>query len=181
VEPEELADAIKRLTAWAETHAPEPEAEPRRRLADHFGSDPAELPIVTRPLQAWDRPNLQVAVDIFLADREHELLGLTTPQGYDIGLTELGRGGAWNRSHTTQILRSGDMPLAPRADQRRQWSRRASVQYQHPRRCSSGSSALCWSSSRSSPEPRSTWWTKPPPHGWPRLRGRQRGRRQSEA
>src|SRR5436305_5197205 len=95
MEPEELADAIKRLTTWAETHAPEPEAEPRRRLHEHFGSDPAELPIVTRPLQDWDRPNLQVALDVFLADRAHELLGLTTPQGYDVGLSELARGGAW--------------------------------------------------------------------------------------
>jgi hypothetical protein len=59
------------------------------------GSDPAQLPIVTRPLQTWDRPNLQVAVDVFLAGRDHELLGLTTPQGYDVGLTELARGGAW--------------------------------------------------------------------------------------
>lgn len=95
MDPEELADAIKRLTAWAETHAPEPEAEPRRRLREHFGSDPAELPIVTRPLQPWDRPNLQVALDVLLAGRAHELLGLTTPQGYDIGLSELARGGSW--------------------------------------------------------------------------------------
>jgi hypothetical protein len=32
MEPEALADAIKRLTAWAEQHAPEPEPELRERL-----------------------------------------------------------------------------------------------------------------------------------------------------
>jgi hypothetical protein len=97
VEPEQLADAIKRLTAWAERHAPEPEpeAEPRLRLREHFGADPAELPIVTRSLQSWDRPNLQVAIEAFLTGREFELVGLATPQGFELGLTELARGGAW--------------------------------------------------------------------------------------
>jgi len=55
MEPEELADAIKRLTEWAVRHAPEPEAQPRVRLREHFDADPTDLPIVTRGLQAWDR------------------------------------------------------------------------------------------------------------------------------
>jgi ATPase family associated with various cellular activities (AAA) len=93
MEPEQLADAIKRLTEWAERHAPEPEPEPRRRLAEHFGADPTELPIVTRPLQPWDRPNLQVALDAFLAPRSRQLLGLVTPEGFPVGLAELARGG----------------------------------------------------------------------------------------
>jgi hypothetical protein len=95
MEPEELADAIKRLAAWAERHAPEPEPEGRARLQEHFDSDPADLPIVTRALQAWDRPNLQVAIGVFLAERPFELIGLSTPQGFQVGLTELARGGDW--------------------------------------------------------------------------------------
>src|ERR1700712_1496735 len=95
MEPEELADAIKRLTAWAERHAPEPEPEARARLQEHFGCDPAELPIVTRPMQAWDRPNLHVAIGVFLEGRAFELIGMSTPQGYELGLNELARGGRW--------------------------------------------------------------------------------------
>jgi cell division protease FtsH len=63
VEPEELAGALKRLADWAEKHAPEPEPEVRRRLRDHLGADPSDLPIVSRSLAEWDRPNFQVAID----------------------------------------------------------------------------------------------------------------------
>jgi hypothetical protein len=94
VEPEQLADAIKRLTDWAERHAPEPEPELRRLLREHFGADPTQLPIVTRPLQAWDRPNFQIAIDVFLDGRAAQLLGLATLAGYEVGLAELARDGA---------------------------------------------------------------------------------------
>ena len=95
MEPEELADAIKRLTEWAERHAPAPESPVRRRLREHFGSDPAELPVVTRPLEAWDRPNLQVALDVWLAGREVDIIGVALMEGYRAGLAELVRGGSW--------------------------------------------------------------------------------------
>jgi hypothetical protein len=95
VEPEELADAIARLTKWAQEHAPEPEPDVRRRLREHLGGDPAELPIVARPLAAWDRPNFQVAIDEWSAGRDVELVGLPTLQGYRAGLAELVRGPEW--------------------------------------------------------------------------------------
>ncbi|MEA2142205.1 MAG: hypothetical protein QOI64_635 [Solirubrobacteraceae bacterium] len=95
MEPEELAAAIKRLTAWAEEHAPEPEPPLRERLREHFAADPTGLPIVTRPLQDWDRPNFQVAIDAFLADRTSELVGLSTMPGAAIGLAELAGAGGW--------------------------------------------------------------------------------------
>jgi hypothetical protein len=50
MEPEELADSLKRLAAWAEQHAPTPESKVRRRLHDHLGRDPADLPLVSREL-----------------------------------------------------------------------------------------------------------------------------------
>jgi hypothetical protein len=93
MEPEELAGAIKRLTDWAARHAPEPEAEPRLRLREHFDADPLELAVVSRPLQAWDRPNFQLAIDAFLAGATAELLGIPLPEGLALGLTELARGG----------------------------------------------------------------------------------------
>ena len=95
MEPEQLADAIKRLTEWAVEHAPEPEPQLRERLRAHFGADPTELPIVTRPLEAWDRPNFQVAIDAFLEQRSAELVGLATLPGYEIGLAELAGASEW--------------------------------------------------------------------------------------
>ena len=95
VEPEELADAITRLTKWAQEHAPDPESPVRRRLREHLGSDPSDLPIVTRPLAAWDRPNFQVAIDEWSAGRDVEVVGLPMMQGYRAGLAELVRGPEW--------------------------------------------------------------------------------------
>ncbi len=95
MEPEELAGALKRLTEWAERHAPEPEPEARRRLREHFGRDPTELPVVSRGLAAWDRPNLTVALDAWLPSRGSQVVGLPVMQGYRAGLAELVRGGPW--------------------------------------------------------------------------------------
>ena len=55
---------------------PKPESAVRRRLHDHLGRDPADLPIVSRALAAWDRPNFQVAVDAWTAGCEVEVVGL---------------------------------------------------------------------------------------------------------
>jgi cell division protease FtsH len=95
VEPEELAGALKRLAEWAERYAPAPESPVRRRLREHFGADPAELPVVSRPLQSWDRPNLQVALDAWLVGRDVEVVGVALMEGYRAGLAELVRGGGW--------------------------------------------------------------------------------------
>jgi ATP-dependent 26S proteasome regulatory subunit len=70
VEPEELAGAIKRLTDWAEEHAPAPEPAVRRRLRDHLGADPRELPDLATALQ----PAMVVLedVDLVAMDRDFE-------------------------------------------------------------------------------------------------------------
>ena len=67
----------------------------RRRLRDHFGGDLDDLPIVSRDLAAWDRPNFQVAVDAWSAGREVEVAGLPVIQGYRAGLAELVRTAQW--------------------------------------------------------------------------------------
>ena len=95
MEPEELAQAIKQLTEWAQEHAPGPEPVIRKRLRDHLGGDPRKLPIVTRPLAAWDRPNFQIAIDAWSEGREVEVVGLPAMQGYRAGLAELVRAPEW--------------------------------------------------------------------------------------
>ena len=91
---EELADSLKRLTAWAEQHAP----APSRRCSGGcrtIGRDPVDRPIVSRDLAAWDRPNFQVAVDAWSTGRGVEVVGLPVIQGYRAGLAELGRTSGW--------------------------------------------------------------------------------------
>ena len=92
VKPEDLADALKRLSEWAHKHAPDPEPPLRLRLAEHLGADPRELPIVSRGLEGWDRPNFQVAIDIWSKGREVEIIGLPVMHGYRAGLAEMVRG-----------------------------------------------------------------------------------------
>jgi len=93
--PEELAEALKRLVEWADEHAPRPEPPVRRRLREHLGRDPGDLPIVSRSLESWDRPNFQVAIDAWSDGRDVEVVGLPVMHGYRAGLAELVRGSEW--------------------------------------------------------------------------------------
>ena len=111
MEPEELADSLRRLSAWAEQHAPTPESPVRRRLRDHLGRDPAELPIVSRDLAAWDRPNFQVAVDAWSAGRDVEVAGLPVIQGYRAGLAELVRTEKWGPTLELGAIEHMTVPL----------------------------------------------------------------------
>jgi hypothetical protein len=95
VEPDELASSLKRLADWAQEHAPDPEPAIRVRLRKHLGADPRELPIVSRSLAQWDRPNFQVAIDTWSEGRDVEVVGLPVMQGYRAGLAELARSSPW--------------------------------------------------------------------------------------
>jgi hypothetical protein len=95
MQPEELARALKELLEWAHEHAPAPEPEVRRRLREHFGTEPGDLPVVARGLAPWDRPNLQVALDAWTPGRQIELVGMPVMQGYRAGIAELVRGNEW--------------------------------------------------------------------------------------
>jgi ATPase family associated with various cellular activities (AAA) len=89
--PEDLARALRDLYAWAMTNAPVEESGLRMRLREHLGSDPAELPVVSKEISPWERANLQVALDAFLEGegRAHEYIGLTSQHGWHMGLAEL--------------------------------------------------------------------------------------------
>jgi hypothetical protein len=89
--PEELARALRDLNAWALAHAPAEESPLRARIREHLGVDPAELPVVSREIPPWERANLQVALDAYVAEpgRSHELIGLSPEHGWHMGLAEL--------------------------------------------------------------------------------------------
>ena len=91
LKPEELASALRDLTAWAAAHAPVEESPLRARIRDHLGCDPAELPVVSKEIPVWERANLQVALDAYLAagGRSHEYVGLSAQRGWHMGLAEL--------------------------------------------------------------------------------------------
>ena len=62
--------------------------------AEHFGRDPAELPIVARA-SSLGSAEFQVAIDGWAVDRDVEVVGLPVMQGYRAGLAELVRGAEW--------------------------------------------------------------------------------------
>jgi ATPase family associated with various cellular activities (AAA) len=87
---EQLARAFIDLGAWAHASLPSEESPIRRRIREHFGADPSEFPVVSAPLQGFERVNFQVALDALLAEDEWsgELIGLSTMRGYRMGLAE---------------------------------------------------------------------------------------------
>jgi hypothetical protein len=88
---EELARALRDLQAWAVAHAPAEESPLRIRISEHLGLDPAELPVVSNAVPVWERANLQVAIDAYLAEpgRSHDFIGLSAQRGWHMGLAEL--------------------------------------------------------------------------------------------
>ncbi len=91
MEPEALAQAIQELSAWAQRNAPSPEPELRRRLREHLGADPAELEVVAEAVSPYDHVNVQVALDVYVAEPQVscEMLGLSLEHGFRPGLAEL--------------------------------------------------------------------------------------------
>ncbi|MGF1470704.1 MAG: AAA family ATPase [Rubrobacteraceae bacterium] len=64
-----------------------------RRLAEHLGDDPSNLPIVTEGVSTIEHPNVQAALDAWTSveDRSAELIGVTAEQKRygGIGLSDL--------------------------------------------------------------------------------------------
>jgi hypothetical protein len=63
-----------------------------RRLREHFGKDPATLPLVSETFQEHDHPNLQRAIDAWLAgsDSSGEIVGIVDDHAW-FGLLSLAR------------------------------------------------------------------------------------------
>jgi hypothetical protein len=111
MDPEELATALKRLADWAEEHAAEPEPALRRLLREHLHGDPSDMPVVSRGLAQWDRPNFQVAIDAWTEGRDVQVVGLPVLQGYRAGLAELARGSQWLGQMEPSALEHVTVPL----------------------------------------------------------------------
>lgn len=95
----ELADIgrlTRRFMQRAVAAARAEEGSVSRLLADHLGGQAAELPVAKRAWPAYDRVNVQVGLDTWLAEpgRTHRLIGLTDYRHSEFGLADLLQGGA---------------------------------------------------------------------------------------
>ena len=89
----EFGVAFKGFLEQAAAHAPVEEPFFARRLNEHFGRDPGELPVVGQGFPSRDQPNLQRALDTFLAsnDRRADFVGVvsTYKRFNGVGLADL--------------------------------------------------------------------------------------------
>jgi AAA+ superfamily predicted ATPase len=81
--PEQFARAFQGLLDWVPTATLQPDGF-AERLRSHFGCDPASLPATSFKPADLDRPNVQLALDVYLAEqgRQSELIGLATPSSH---------------------------------------------------------------------------------------------------
>src|SRR5689334_20558209 len=91
-------------------------AEPSllRRLRRHFGTDPAELPIVEQEFAAYERSNHQLALEATLAEpgRRAEQIGLLVlEQHHEARLAELTRAASAQRFEEGPV-KYVDVPVA---------------------------------------------------------------------
>jgi ATPase family associated with various cellular activities (AAA) len=75
--PERFGAAYLRFMEWVHLQGRQEESSFAAILRDHFGADPSTFPITTETVAPYDRPNLQLALDAYLAEpgREHEVIG----------------------------------------------------------------------------------------------------------
>jgi hypothetical protein len=81
ITPQRFAEAFQRLTEWAMGEARYGRSPFKERLTEHFGEDPATYPLTAEAIADYDLPNLQLALDAYLAEagREHSLIGFGGP------------------------------------------------------------------------------------------------------
>ncbi len=89
----EFAAAFKRFLDQVGRETPAEEPELVRRIAEHLGTDPRGLPILAEELATFEHPNVQRALDAWLAEptRQAALLGVSGEQKRfaGMGLTDL--------------------------------------------------------------------------------------------
>jgi hypothetical protein len=83
----ELSDALQELVNLARVPRPDPPF--RKLLGEHFAADPTALPVVGENFDISDHPNLQVALDTYLGqkDRSAEVVGITSPHKAYMGIS----------------------------------------------------------------------------------------------
>jgi hypothetical protein len=96
--PERFGDAFKAFMDAVVAAAEPPTSPLLDRITAHLGADPAQLPVITEEFDTFEQPNVQVAIDEYLAapDRRATLVGVGVGQKrfMALGLSDLlSRGG----------------------------------------------------------------------------------------
>jgi hypothetical protein len=92
IDPRSFGATFQTFLERMAAQAPAAEPEIRRRVREHFGADPAQLPIVGERFPSHEHVNLHLAVEGYLAEggRESELMGVTSPhEMFAAGLAQL--------------------------------------------------------------------------------------------
>jgi hypothetical protein len=109
------SDFVQRLTDMPQKKS-KSKTDPTllRRLRKHFGTDPAELPIVEQPFADYERPNLHLALQELLAEpgRRAEQIGILILDQYrEARLAELTRAASAKRFEEGPV-KYVDVPIA---------------------------------------------------------------------
>ena len=88
--PQEFAGAFQRLLEWAQVTAVR-ESALQVRLKGHFGTDPSTFPATSLAIAEYDQPNVQVALDAYLAapGRTADVVGLSASPHAEVTLSGL--------------------------------------------------------------------------------------------
>ncbi len=90
--PKDFAGSFKGFLDTVAKHGPDELPVFVKLLKEHFGGDPTTLPVIAESFDTSDHPNVQVALDGWLAEkgRTHALHGVVAGQGFmDLTLSEL--------------------------------------------------------------------------------------------
>jgi cell division protease FtsH len=120
----ELADVgrlARRLVRRTVAAARAEEGSVSQLLARHLGPQPEALPVASGSWPAYERVNVQTAVDIWLAEpgRVHELIGLTQYRHSDFGLADLLQmQDGWGHSVGMGSVETQSLPAGPDGETR---------------------------------------------------------------
>jgi len=111
MEVDEFASVFVEFMQAMNEAAGRPEPLLFAKLQQHLGVDPSELPVTSAEFSVADRPNLQLALDAVVADRE--VIGVTGPHvhrmhggGFAFLLTRHGPGSPFGQAPVEYRVRA---------------------------------------------------------------------------
>ncbi|WP_437335397.1 AAA family ATPase [Sorangium sp. So ce394] len=80
LDPSTFGASFQAFLEQMAAQAPAQEPEIRRRIREHLGGDPAQMPVVSEQFAKYEHPNLHLALQAYLGqpEREAELFGITS-------------------------------------------------------------------------------------------------------
>ena len=93
--PEQFAETFKNFIDLVADQARQPRHALLDRITSHLGADPDALPTIAEQFESFERPNVQLALDAYLAQsgRSFELIGIASPNKrfMEVGMSDMFR------------------------------------------------------------------------------------------